>query len=222
MRITWNQNENRFEAEFAKGDAWDGDKDSASGAGFRTDGPPAWTWYATKASVLTKLKENRPVSGLTVTREALDAYNRLLEVERKNEELRKYVKEQKKQYKKTVEKARIEADSQGEEVEPEYEPSHYYAMPEYWKGKQEITRADLPADVVARLDKHESVPQRRAEPTATCVMCTAPIYFYEKQDPPTCLWCETQGEETFLDLLLDNVSEPAIVVSTTEESRLAS
>jgi len=29
-----------------------------------------------------------------------------------------------------------------------------------------------------------------APPSILCVVCKSPVYFYEKQDPPTCLWCE--------------------------------
>lgn len=224
MRIIWNENEKQFEAQFAQGDAWDGDKDAAQGAGFRTDGPPAWVWRTSKASHLTKLKEScRPISGLSITREALDAYNRLLEVERKNDELREYVKQQKKQQKKAAELAHIEADSEGEQVEPEYEPQHYHEIPEYWRGKHEIGRGDLPADILARSVQREPVSLRtpRAVPTGTCVMCAGPVYFYEKQDPQTCLWCETRGQESFLDDMLDNSTESVIVVSAAGEDRLA-
>jgi hypothetical protein len=206
VHITWNENEKRFEAQFARGDNWHTEQAIASDAGFRSDGPPAWIWRTATAAALTKLKESRAsLSGLSITREALDAYNRLLEVEKKNEELKAYAKEQKKKLKKDQEHAKIEAQQDAEddgEIEPEYEPSHYHEIPEYWLGKSEITRADLPASVMARLDKHESIPQRRAVPTGSCVQCSSSIYFYEQQNPPTCLFCETQGQEKFLDELI--------------------
>jgi len=27
-------------------------------------------------------------------------------------------------------------------------------------------------------------------PETKCFICQDPVYFYEKQDPPTCFWCE--------------------------------
>jgi hypothetical protein len=215
MKIVWSDNEKRFEAQFAPGENWQTDKDAAQSAGFKTDGPPAWIWHVSTASALALLKKALP-SGITITREALDAYNHLQQVEQKNAELKAYIKEQKKLQKKAQEHTKIEAQrediEEGCKLEPAYEPQHYHAMPEYWKGKDEITRADLPADIVVRSLQHEPIPQRRAEMTARCVMCNDPIYFYEKQDPPTCLWCETQGQEKFLDdLLLDNNPESATV-----------
>jgi hypothetical protein len=199
MRITWNENDKQFETQVAK-DSWQNDKEALQAAGFRTDGPPAWIWRTNKATVLAKLKESRPASGLTITREALDAYNRLRESEQQVEELKKYAKEQKKLQKTAQERARIEADREdGEEVEPEYETSGYHSVPEYWKGKHEITRADLPADTLARFDKHESIPQRRAEALGRCRICGDATYYPE--DPDLCMWCEGRGEEKFLDEL---------------------
>jgi hypothetical protein len=203
MRILWNENEKRFEAQFSTGEMWQSDKDAAQGAGFRTDGPPAWIWRATKAAVLDKLKTNRPASGLAITKEALDAYNRLRAIEERDIELEKFAKEQKKLQKKEQERAKIEAEREdGEEVSPEYETTRYRPVPEYWKGKHEITRADLPADVVARLDKHEPVPVRKAEPTGKCKVCGEPTYDPEESD--FCLWCSGHGEENFFEELLDN------------------
>lgn len=203
MRITWNENEKQFESQFATGDQWQADKDAASSAGFRTDGPPTWTWRAQKASVLTKLKASASTlsfSPISITREAMDAYNRLRKSEESVEELKEYAKQQKKLQKKAHEREQIKAEQDGE-VEPEYEARHYYKVPEYWKGKQEITRDDLPADTVARLNKHELLPVRRdAEPIGRCVFCGELTYEPEQSD--RCLWCEGRGEEKFFDELL--------------------
>ena len=201
MRILWNENEKQFEAQFATGDQWQADKDAAQAAGFRTDGPPAWRWYTEKAATLTKLKASASTlsfSPISITREAMDAYNRLRKSEESVEELKEYAKQQKKLQKKAHEREQIKAEQDGE-VEPEYEARHYYKVPEYWKGKHEITRGDLPADTLARLSQRESIPLRKAEPIGKCSICGDNLYFPE--EPPNCWWCEGRGEEKFLDEL---------------------
>jgi hypothetical protein len=201
MRILWNENEKQFEAQLTKGEMWQADQAAASDAGFRTAGPPAWIWRATRAAVLDKLKTNRPASGLTITKEALDAYNRLRAIEDRDAELKKFAKEQKKLQKKEQEHRQIESEREpGDEVEPEYEVRHYRKVPEYWKGKHEITRADLPADVMARLDQRQPIPVRKAEPIGKCKVCGEATYDPEESD--FCLWCSGRGEEQFLDELL--------------------
>ena len=202
MRIIWNQNEERFEAQFGSGDEWQRDQSAASASGFHTDGPPAWTWYSGKASSLDRLKKQIP-SGIVVTRPALDAYNRLHAAEQKNEELKTWAKEQKKKLKKEQEHEKIEAqrEAEGDEkCEPEYEARVYREIPEYWKGKQEITLADLPADILARFVQRESIPQRRAEPIGVCTICGDNLYYPE--EPLKCWWCEGRGEEKFLEELI--------------------
>jgi hypothetical protein len=153
MRITWNQNEERFEAQFASGEQWEADKTAAMDAGFKTTGPPAWVWFVSKSVALAKLRSHRPGSGLTISKEALDRFNYLQGVEQKNAELKAYAKEQEKRVKKEREQEKIqkqrEEDGDGE-CEPEYAAHYFRETPEYWKGKDEITRADLPADVLAR------------------------------------------------------------------------
>lgn len=202
MRIVWNKNEQQFEAQLAQGDAWRNEQAIASGAGFKTDGPPAWVWRTRKAAVVTKLKESRSsLSALSITYEALDAYNRLLAIEQKNAELKAWAKEQKKKLERDEERKQLDAlhGDNSEAVEPEYEPSHYYTTPEYWKDKTEITRTDLPADFLARFDKHELIPQRRATSIGNCPICGDVMYYPEG---PTCLWCDGKGEEKFLEELL--------------------
>jgi len=197
MRITWNENAQQFEAQFSTGDQWHADQTAASDAGFRTDGPPAWVWRATKAAVLDKLKANRPTSGLTITKVALDAYNHLRAIEDRDAELKKFAKEQKKLQKKAQEREKIKSEREdGEEISPEYEPTRYRPIPEYWKGKQEITWADLPADIMARHAQRESVPVRRAEPLGKCRICGGSTYDPDEFD--FCLWCSGRGEENFL------------------------
>lgn len=201
MRIIWNENEKRFEAQFSTGQQWENDKAAAMDAGFKTTGPPAWIWYVYKSAALAKLREHRPNSGLTITKEALDAFDHLQVVERRDAELKKFAKEQNKLQKKEQEREKIAAQREdGEEVSPEYEGRRYHPVPEYWEGKHEITRADLPADVMARLDKHESVPQRRAEPIGKCMICGDNLYYPDEL--PKCMWCEGHGEEQFLEELI--------------------
>jgi hypothetical protein len=208
MRILWNADEKRFESQFSPGGMWENDKVAAQAAGFHSDGPPAWIWYASKASCLTKLKESRSsISALSITREALDAYNRLLAIEQRNDELKAWAKEQKKKLKKQEERDKIEAQHEadgecGGDVEPEYQERHYYPLPDYWKGKTEIGRDDLPADVLARSVQREFISTERAKPTGTCGICGESIYFYESQDPPICFWCEGNGEEKFFEELI--------------------
>jgi hypothetical protein len=202
MRITWNKNEERFEAQFTSGPEWHADKAAAMDAGFKTTGEPAWVWFVHKSAALAKLREHRPGSGLTISKEALDRFNYLQKVEQKNAELKAYAKEQEKRIKREREREKIAAlhEKDGEVVEPEYEPSHFQATPDYWKGKNEITRADLPADVMARFVQHESIPQRRAEPLGKCKICGDSTYFPEDSD--LCFWCTGSGEEKFLEELI--------------------
>jgi hypothetical protein len=202
LRITWNQNEERFEAQFTPGEHWQADKTAAMDAGFKTTGEPTWIWFVHKSAALAKLREHRPGSGLTISKEALDRFDYLQRVEQKNAELKAYAKEQEKRVKREREREKITAlhEKDGEVVEPEYEPSHFRATPDYWQGKSEITRADLPADVMARFDKHESIPQRRATPLGVCVICGDNLYFPE--ETPTCWWCEDRGKEEFLEELV--------------------
>jgi hypothetical protein len=208
MRIIWNANEKYFEAQFSQGDQWQADKDLASEAGFQTDGPPAWIWRATKAASLTKLKLSAnalpvPVV-INVTREALDAYNRLRTIEDRDAELRKFVKDQKKLQRKEQERTKIAAQHEDVEIEPEYEPAHYREIPKYWATKTSISRDDLPADTLARLVRHESVIHQElwTKPIGICVICGDNLYFPE--EPPMCFWCDGRGKEKFFENLLDN------------------
>lgn len=68
MRITWQEEEKRFVAEFAQAPYWYADKEAAKGAGFRCTGPNAgWVWYTADPSVVLSLKGRE---GLTVSKEA--------------------------------------------------------------------------------------------------------------------------------------------------------
>jgi hypothetical protein len=169
MRIIW-QNE-RFEAELSPGEHWQSDMEASKAAGFKTDGPPAWVWASYKAAPLVKLKENRPSSGLTISKDALDKFNALLPEEEKNAALLLMLKDAKKKIKKV------------QEVE-----ERVSELPEYWK-KGEFGKEDLPVEVIARCSQKTEF-RRPVKPKARCIVCDGPVYFYEQQDPPTCLYCE--------------------------------
>jgi hypothetical protein len=116
MRIIWNSEFKQFEAQLTPGEYWTQDQQAVKTAGFRTEGPPEWKWIAFRAAVLTKLRESKPVSGLSITPEALEHYKRLLAQEDRNAEVRKALKEAKK----AAEKDKLESGPEidWEHVEP--------------------------------------------------------------------------------------------------------
>lgn len=205
MRIVWNDNEQRFEAQFSQGEQWTLDQSAASSAGFHTDGPPSWCWHTQKASVLTKLKAQTSASAsplpLSITKPALDAYNRLRAIEERDDELKKLAKEEKKRQKREKEKREIKAVLGDESIEPEYIGQHYHEIPEYWKGKVEITRSDLPADILVRYIQREHVRSTQAMPIGKCKICGDPTYDFI-EDPDLCFWCGGNGEEKFMEELI--------------------
>jgi hypothetical protein len=169
MRIVWNQIEKRFEAELTPGAQWSSDKEAAQKAGMRCVGPPLWTWYCTKPSILSFLREHRPDSGLTITPEALEHYNTLKAVEDANLAVRAALKEARKAQKKEQ-----KAESRAEQ------PS-----------ESEVEHGEF---VYLKVDRGESSiwqkPVVSPPPTTLCHACLTPVYHYELQDPPTCLDCE--------------------------------
>jgi len=189
MRIIWNPNEQRFEAQFSAGEYWSSDQTAAQDVVFHTDGPPAWLWFTSKATPLVKLRSNRPASGLSITADALAAFNHLQEIEQRNAQIKAALKEAQKA------QTKVQREYEREEQIGDFEP------PVYWQGKTSISRDDLPADILVRSLRHELIPQSRAVPTNACVICGDPIYFYELQEPPTCLSCE-KGTDEFLDSVL--------------------
>lgn len=164
LRLTWNPAEHRFEAEFQD---FQNDLDCVKLAGFKTTGPPEWTWYTSKIPVLEKLRKNKPPSGLTILLDALDQYKRL----RKEEDDRlALLAELKKAKKAVVESNKPVATSEplkeGQEFGYNYvkdvERTIYigYVAPE-WTGLR-------------------------------CYICNASVLVFELQNPPTCMWCEIQ------------------------------
>jgi hypothetical protein len=159
----------RFEAEFTPDFA--GDLAAVKAAGFKTDGPPAWIWHTSKISVLNKLRENKPASGLTITPDGLEIYQRLAEQEQKNAEVKKQWAEAKK-------KAKKEQKSMEQEVTSEllFPP-----------GKDYIIAEDLPFKSPF-ISEMPPIPRHKGP---WCHICGQPVYpQYEKISPPTCLYCE--------------------------------
>jgi hypothetical protein len=172
MNLRWNGSLRRFEAEFVD---FQGDLSAVKAAGFKTDGPPEWIWYSYKVGPLIKLRGNRPLSGLTITAEAKEQYVSLAALEESNSkvkaELAAHQKEQKKKLKAEIGTALL-------------------VIPE----KGYIEASDLPL-----MPKSESAFVPPTPPATRCIVCLDPVYFFELQNPPTCLWCEK--------IVLDNSGE---------------
>jgi hypothetical protein len=162
----------RFEAEFSD---FGGDLAAVKACGFKTDGPPMWVWYTQKVTVINKLRENRPASGLTITPDAKAHYTTMAVSEEANAK----VKAQAAQIRKEQQKVLKEAEEKSELIIPE---------------KGYIGAEDLP--LMPLSEKHYVPPP---PPETLCIVCQTPVYFYELQNPPTCLWCEIN--------VLDNSSE---------------
>lgn len=174
MNLRWNGTFRRFEVEFSSD--FQGDLAAVKAVGFKTDGAPEWIWHTQKVTVLQKLRENRPASGLTITPEARAQYTPLAELEEKNAKIKAALAVHTKEQKKKLENAKKDANA--------------LVVPE----KGYIGAEDLPPQPVRATAYNPPPP-----PTTKCIICADPIYFYEKQDPPTCLWCEI--------IVLDNATE---------------
>jgi hypothetical protein len=173
MLITYNSN--RFELVLQSGQAWQAEKESAQAAGFKCDGPPSWIWATLKALTVAKLRENRPAT-LEITPQALEEFNKLIGQEQENQKIIDQVKELKKEQRKKEKRV--------ERIE-----ELVTSIPAYWQDKDEIGHEDLPPSVIERCTmKTECI--RPAPPTLLCEYCQEPVYYYERQDPPTCIWCE--------------------------------
>jgi hypothetical protein len=170
MRITWNSQESRFEAELTPGTLWTSDKESLSRSKFSCVGPPSWVWWAVKPSVLSSLKEHRPESGLSITPEALQNYLRLKAIDDANQA----VKEQLDLAKKALRKEQ----KYQEQIAPpaEHEMEHGCDF-DYNKVSDNKPVWFVP-------------PVIPPPPTILCHVCQTPVYWNESQEPPICLWCE--------------------------------
>ena len=170
MRITWDEQQNRFHAELTPGDKWREDMECVKTAGFRTDGPPSWQWHTQKASVLNKLRAHKPSSGLTLTELALQHYQTINKKEEDKTALKKQFLEASKKAKK-------------ESKDPEISGLVELIIPE---GKMWISAEDLP--VLETKSKWSFTPP--TPPEERCMVCEDPIYFYEKEN--ICLFCEIE------------------------------
>ncbi len=168
MNIVWDKLAREFVAEF---DDFKMDLEAAKEAGFRTNGPPEWRWYAPAPGIkaLNRLREKRPASGLTISPEALEIYKPLAEAEAKNDAIKKQVAEAKKKLKKTLK----------ESAKCDWLPI----------GKEYLDVEDLPPRPPF-VSKYVPLPP----PDLKCRECGQRVYFYEQQDPPLCLYCEKELE----------------------------
>jgi len=177
MNIRWDTTESVFVAEFSSDFA--GDLDAVKTAGFRTFGPPAWIWYAPSPGIkaLNRLREKRPASGLTITPEALEVYKPLAFAEEQNAIVRKQLTEAKKQ----LRKRRIESERE------EITSTAFTGLTEekWWIGAEDLP----PWSPIAAKAASEAIWEG-----PRCILCTQPIYQYELQSPPMCLWCEKISE----------------------------
>jgi len=183
MNLRWNGTFRRFEAEFSSD--FQGDLAAVKAAGFKTDGAPTWTWYTFKAGSLTKLRspEVRPPSGLTISPEAREQYTSLSAMEEKNAEIKAQLAEQNKALKKKIKIDKQEACSVATSV------SYYDVENECWVDPP-LKPPVGPPFVQPRPEGNPN------EDAPKCCICGTPVYFYEKLNPPTCLWCE----KTVLDV----------------------
>jgi predicted type IV restriction endonuclease len=165
MRIIWNND--RFEAEFSE---FKTDLESVKSAGFRTDGPPQWTWHTTRVQCLNYLRKNRPQSGLIITEVALQKFNKLNEAAEQKAALKKQFKDANKKAKK-------------ESKDPTVSGLTELVIPE---GKIWISVEDLPPG-----KPFEWGFVRPNPPEDRCMICEEPIYMYEHL---VCLWCEKESE----------------------------
>ena len=160
MRILWSDSENVFVAEFSSD--FPGDLDSVKTAGFRTNGPPNWLWYAPSSGVkaLDYLREHKPNSGLVITEQALEKYNFLKKQFEKKRELKKIFEQGKREASKTsFEKTFIDSES----------------------GIKCLVVESKVQDFVPSFVRPKS-------PEDICFMCGEPVYFYEY--PDICLSCK--------------------------------
>ncbi len=177
MNIRYNAAFRRYEAEFTSD--FNGDLSAVKNAGFKTDGPPAWVWYTAKIPVLNKLREHKPVSGLTITPDALEVYKVQAEQEARKAEL-------KKQFSVLEKKAKKER----KDKEQEAATSTLFNIPE---GQIWIGPEDLPPKPPFVSELPVPVPHKGP----WCHVCGQPVYLYELQEPPTCLWCELHPSKIF-------------------------
>jgi len=176
MNLRWNGTYRRFEAEFSTD--FQGDLVAVKAAGFKTDGPPEWVWYSYKAEPLTKLRENRPQSGLTITPDAREQFAALTAVEAKNAEIKAQLAAHNKELKKKLKIISNEKTS---------------ILKMCAEGYMCISVEDLPPK--------PPYQNAKAPPWTgpVCVVCSSPLLSFERHNPNVCTWCEK--------IVLDNATE---------------
>ena len=167
MRIIWDDQENRFLAEFTPGEQWRQDMEAVKAAGFRTTGPSAWQWYAGTVETLENIRKNPPKSGLLITEQALEKYKPLLEKFQQKQELRKQFKQAQKTAKK-------------QSKDPEISGLTELVIPE----KGYIDASDLPPF------ESKWVPWYFPKPDVYCFICEDPLYLPFPDYPDVCIWCK--------------------------------
>lgn len=134
-------------------------------AGFKTQGPPTWAWYALKAATINKLRSNKPPSGLVLTETAVQKYNLLNEQEQKKLEVKKQFDQAKKAAKKLSKDPAISGLTE-------------LVIP----AKGYIGFEDLPPLAVVWL------APVFVRPDSECFLCGDPLYGYPDYED-VCLWC---------------------------------
>lgn len=164
MRIIWDSNFKQFEAQLSSGEYWASDQQAVKAAGFKTEGPPDWKWLTHRARPLTILRDSKPQSGLTITSEALQNYNRLKAAEDANLAVKAALKAHRKEL------GKVEDPTKGFKMVMGPEG---FLIAEVEPGDTEIT--NFPP----------------LTPPSKCSVCQATVYSFERQEPtPLCLDCE--------------------------------
>ena len=167
MNLRWNTELRRFEAEFHN---FASEQPMVKAVGFKTDGPPEWAWYTTKALVLAKLKGT---PGLTISPDAKVEFNRLLPMEERNEALKTEAKKAKKELQKTLKNT----------AQDKLSPTEYLdAITGIVCLKVEPKAMPVPSTLEKIIDLKNT----------PCIICKTPVYSYEYAEggPVVCLWCQ--------------------------------
>lgn len=172
MNLRWNGSLRRFEAEFSTD--FQGDLASVKVSGFKTDGPPEWIWYSYKAEPLTKLRENRPASGLTITPEAREQFTSLATVEANNAKIKTELAAHNKELKKKLKVADQDAKA-----------SAGPKMKMCAEGYLCISREDLPP-----MPPREGAYVAPVWDGPRCSICQSALLPFERHNPNICMWCE--------------------------------
>lgn len=181
MNLRWNGSFRRFEAEFS-GD-FQGDLAAVKSAGFKTDGAPEWVWYTYKAGPLSKLREHRPASGLTISSEAREQFTSLWAVEEKNAKLKAELAAHNKELKKKLKVADLDAKAA---LGPKMKMCE--------EGFLCISKEDLPVLTVVYTPFTAPVWDG-----PRCSICKSQLLPFELHNPDVCMWCQK--------IVLDNQTE---------------